>query len=391
MRAVSGESGPVRSERGERARQWLSRWIVSPLFGMKAGDWAKLLVEARGRVSPCYWPRAVLTSLSCLVNSVEAVVEERRFGAALRACVVREPLFVLGHYRSGTTHLHNLLALDPRCTFTDNLCATHPHSFLSAADRKRRLGAALTMRRRPQDEVRLDLLVPAEDELALCAASRLSPHLAWHFPSLAEKAERCLDLQGLDPVERERWKQAMLGFARKLSLRSGGRRVVLKSPCHTARIATLLELFPDARFAHIRRDPLEVFRSTMHMERSVQPHFAYQRRDPAGLEEMVLRRYRLMYEAFFRDLERIPPGQFHELDYEELEREPAACLERVYAALGLGTFEPLRRPLESYLRSVQGYRRNRYEPLDPEQAARVARAWAPFLERWGRPATGGRA
>ena len=34
------------------------------------------------------------------------------------------------------------------------------------------------------------------------------------------------------------------------------KRIVLKSPAHTARVRVLLELFPKARFVHIIRDPV---------------------------------------------------------------------------------------------------------------------------------------
>lgn len=389
--ASARAEAPPRGALRERAREALSRWIVSPLFGMTTGEWLRLLGEARFRVSPAYWPRAALTTLVSFSNSIDARRERARFGAEIERTEVRAPLFVLGHYRSGTTHLHNLLTLDPRTTFTDNLCATNPHTFLSTEAKKRKWGAPLTMSRRPQDDVHLDLEVPAEDELALCAASRLSPHVGWHFPRLEQRAQRTLTLRDVTPEERARWKRAMLDFARKLTLRSGGRRVVFKSPCHTTRIAILLEVFPDAHFVHIRRDPTEVFRSTLHMERTVPPHFAYQRRDPASVEEFVLRRYRAMYDAFFEDVPAIPAGQFHELAYEELKRAPLAVLAELYERLDLGGFDEQRARVESYLAGLASYTRNRYEPLAPEVRERVEQEWARCFDAWGYERSGRRA
>ena len=69
-------------------------------------------------------------------------------------------------------------------------------------------------------------------------------------------------------AKRRRWCDAFLYFVRKLSLRAGGRRLVLKSPAHTARVALLLELFPDAQFVYIHRDPLTVYQSAVHMART---------------------------------------------------------------------------------------------------------------------------
>lgn len=55
-------------------------------------------------------------------------------------------------------------------------------------------------------------------------------------------------------------------FLRKLQYTRGAdKRLVLKSPVHTARVKLLLELFPDAQFVYIHRDPYDVFRSAVNM------------------------------------------------------------------------------------------------------------------------------
>ena len=74
--------------------------------------------------------------------------------------MVQAPLFVLGHYRSGTTHLHNLLALDPQFaapTFFQVLNPLHlpDHRAMAAP-----LADRLVVRRRFQDEVALGAGVP---------------------------------------------------------------------------------------------------------------------------------------------------------------------------------------------------------------------------------------
>ena len=77
---------------------------------------------------------------------------------------------------------------------------------------------------------------------------------------------RFLTFEDALPAERARWRDNFLCFMRKVTLacsrRRGARRtaqpLLIKSPVHTARIAMLLELFPDARFVFIHRDPLEV-------------------------------------------------------------------------------------------------------------------------------------
>ena len=81
---------------------------------MTLGDWWSLLRRHRFAIDPPHWPRSLIQTAVAASNSVVARIERRRFGPRIEATEVQAPLFILGHYRSGTTHLHNLLALDPQ-------------------------------------------------------------------------------------------------------------------------------------------------------------------------------------------------------------------------------------------------------------------------------------
>src|SRR5689334_7244555 len=97
----------------DRAREALSRRLFSPLQGMTFGAWRALLRQDGCAVDRPYRPRAAFQTAVSLVNEGVARLEAARFGAAVAAAEVRPPVFVLGHFRHGTTHLHNLLGLDP--------------------------------------------------------------------------------------------------------------------------------------------------------------------------------------------------------------------------------------------------------------------------------------
>ena len=342
-----------------------------------------MLAQNGLRVPPAYWPRTALTTLCSPFNSLDALLEERRFGPALAEVEVRRPLFVLGHYRSGTTHLHNLLCADQRLTYTNNLRATFPRTFLRTETKKRRWATLLAMRSRPQDHVELDLEVPGEDELALCGDCQLSTHMAWHFPQRAEFYARYLTFRRASSQERETWKASLKRFSRKLTFRADGRTLVLKSPTHTAKVSMILEAFPDARFVHIDRDPYTLYSSTMMMERKVPPHFAYQHRHHRGLSAAVLDRLAEMYEAYLEERETIPQGQLHEISFSQLEADPIGSLGATYDALDLPDFERSRPALEAYVASIATYEKNRYDELEPTLRRTVAERWAPYFEAFG--------
>lgn len=110
---------------------------------------------------------------------------------------------------------------------------------------------------------------PQEDELAVNVMSAgTSPYMPLCFMNDEPSFRTYFSFKDALPCKRRRWVGAFLHLMRKLSLRCGGKRLLLKSPCHTARVGLLLELFPDAQFVYIHRDPLTVYQSAVHMARA---------------------------------------------------------------------------------------------------------------------------
>ena len=160
------------------------------------------------------------------------------------------------------------------------------------------------------------------------------------------------------------------------------RRIVLKSPPHTGRIKTLLELFPDARFIHIVRDPQVVFPSTMNLWRRLRHDEGLQTPRYEGLEEYVFETFQQMYDAFERDRESIDPVRFSEVRYEDLVADPIGQVRRVYDELGLGEFDAVLPAIEQYLESVKDYKKNRFQ-TPPELQAKIAERLKPYIEKYG--------
>jgi omega-hydroxy-beta-dihydromenaquinone-9 sulfotransferase len=208
--------------------------------------------------------------------------------------------------------------------------------------------------------------------------------MGWVFPRRAEQFHRYLTFREATAEEVAEWKSALIGFVRKLSFKYE-RPLLLKSPANTARIRMLLELFPDARFVHIHRNPYDVFQSTLHTYDKVTPWITLQRPEFDGLDDRILRQNRDAYEAFFEERSLIPQGRFHELSFAALEADPIGQLRGIYEGLGLPDFRYVEPKLRSYVDSLSGYKKNAFPELSAQERSRIAREWQRCFNEWGYP------
>lgn len=356
--------------------------FASNLVGVTSGTWLRLLLENRFRIDPRFWPRAAVVTAASLLNSACRVLDDLRVGT--RGVEVPPPLFIVGHWRSGTTHLHNLMTADRRFAAPNLAQVLFPQSFLTLGRPLERLLRRVLPATRLIDEMALDADLPQEDEFALCSLTGASPYVAYAFPRNWHRYDRYLTLEGVSADELRRWESALRGYVRKLSSVLRG-TLVLKSPLHTARLRHLLRVFPEARFVHVHRDPYRVFLSTRHML-SIGPRMAQlQVFDFTRLEEIILDRYEAMYDAFLEQRGQIPAGRLCEISFAALERDPIGALQEIYRSLDLPSFASAEAEVRCYASSVAAYRRNRYDPPPQPLAERVAGRWRRFFEVWGYP------
>jgi hypothetical protein len=363
-------------------RSLLNRFLFITIQAMTFPTWVRLLVDNRFLVHPFYWPRALILTVTSLFSSIGAALDLILFGWMIRRVRVKPPLIILGHFRSGTTHLHNLLALDPSFAYPTLYQTLNPTGFLSSEDLFSLPTRLLLTKSRPQDNISIDPTVPSEDELGLAIATLMSPYLRWVFPRNAKRYDKYLTFEGVSESELHRWKAGMRWFLQKLTWKYD-RPLILKSPPHTARIKLLLELFPDARFIHIQRNPFEVFQSTRRLLTKLPPYFALQTIDNRDLDERILRVYEQMYAAYFAQREQIPEGRLCEIAFETLDEDPVGTVATIYRTLGLPGFEQVEPDLQSYLAKVKDYRKNSHPDLPEPVRQQIVSRWRQCFEAWG--------
>ena len=349
--------------------------------------WLRLLLRYRRCV---HWRRFAhrllfLTLLAC-VNSFCAVLELLLHGRSIREQPLHPaPLIILGHPRSGTTHLHNLLSRDMRWAFCDTWLAGFTSACLTLKP-LRRLLAGLLDETRPMDAMALSWELPAEDEIATSQLSGgVSPYLALVFPCCEKTMLRGLyTFETASAEELAAWQAAFLRVCRVATLAAGPapdggpRPLLLKSPVHTARIALLRRLFPAARFVYVHRAPLEVLASALHMAQSYYPYTFLQMPSDAELTEFVLAQGELLFREYKQQKKALPPGCLCEVAFAHLDADPAAALRSVYAALQLGRFDGSGAAVAvaSYVEQLTGFRKNSLGELPAELQAAARVRWA---------------
>ncbi len=357
---------------------------METLIGLTYAQWMKLLAENQFRIHPSRSGKAAMLTALTLRNSYFARQEEQQYGAAIEAATIDQPpIFILGHWRSGTTLLHNIISLDKQFAYPNLLEIYNPFTFLVVEARLKKRQDLNKARKRPMDNVTVTALSPGEEEFAISMLSLKSPLLAWNFPRNEAYYDRFLTFEDASEEDIEEWKAAYLYFLKKLTLQYPGKQLLLKSPPNTARIKLLLELFPEAKFVHIHRNPIHVFQSTMRLYQKTVSQFTLQKlQTEEELVSGIIRRYQAMYQAYFRDIAQIPSGNFIEISFEELEKDFYHTVEKIYLSLNLDGFDAFSPVLKKKSEELQQYRKNKYPSVNPEYIQRLYEACPACFDTW---------
>jgi omega-hydroxy-beta-dihydromenaquinone-9 sulfotransferase len=313
-----------------------------------------------------------------LLRGLQNLVYGRRIA---NTPIDQPPIFILGPWRTGTTLLHEFLALDERHVGPSTYECMEPNHFLLTEGLVSRWMPFFSLSVRPMDNMAAGFDRPQEDEFALCNLGLPSPYLTVAFPNNPPQYEEYLDLEGIPPRALARWKRVFRRFLQELTYKHH-KRLVLKSPTHSCRVKTLLELFPDARFVHIVRDPYVVFPSTVNLWKSLYITFGLQRPTFQGLEEHVYKTFNRVYDKIEEGKGLIDFDRFYELRYEDLVGDPVGQMATLYDHLGLGGFEQVLPKLQAHLANNAGYKTNRYQ-LGDEQRAEITRRWGSVIRQYG--------
>lgn len=288
----------------------------------------------------------------------------------------RPPVFVLGHWRSGTTFLHNLLSQDRQFTSLKTYQAFFADSFL--LPKIQSLSGKISnqwaqMKTRPMDNIKFGSAEPIEEEFAMAVITGMSPYIRILFPRTLGRD--CGFVYPNEPEEKNKevWKAEFERFLKRMTFFEN-KKPLLKSPPHTARIHLLLEMFPDARFIHIVRHPYDMYASNLLLWRDAISINFLQSVSSEDIIEIVLSTYEQLYRCYHKEKEKIPKGQLVEIKYEDFEKNPMGELARIYDQLGLSGFVKMEPFAQSYLDSLGKYKKNNFT-ISEDVKTTIYRRW----------------
>ncbi|WKK65644.1 sulfotransferase family protein [Lutimonas zeaxanthinifaciens] len=337
------------------------------------------------RISLKYLGRVILTVLINLINLPFRIYEKLFINKKYKSQTLEHPpIFIIGHWRSGTTHLHNILCQDDQMGYVNTFQSVFPDTLFNRMGRFLFEGFAkiLIPGVRKGDNVTLGTHLPQEEEFALGDKTPLCFYYFWMFPrSILNFYDRFIRFKKIDSYIVDSWKKDYKLLVNKALKETRGKIFLSKNPPNTGRVAEILEMFPNARFIHIHRNPIEVFLSTKNFFDKMLPHLQLQTISGSVLETHIFTLYKLLMSDYLEQRKLIPENNLIELSFDNLESDPISCIESVYKGLKLEGYNQAEPYIEKYLSSMKSYKKNKHY-IREDLIVKIKTEWGFAMNEW---------
>jgi hypothetical protein len=298
---------------------------------------------------------------------------------------LRSPVVIAGLPRTGTTHLHNLLATPSNFRAMPYWESVEPFP----------LPAEVGVQPDPR-RARMDV--------AVSVINTVMPHFALMHEMTTDHVHEEIQLLANDIstmlfetlADVPRWRdyyrahdqtshyQYLAGQLKAMQFLRGGRRWLLKSPQHLEQVPVLDRVFPDSIVVFTHRDPVPVALSMIAMI----TYSARMHRSPVPVEQIAgywIDRLEQMLNALVRDRDTLGPERSIDIRFDDFLSNELGIAEQVYALASEPFDAPARTAIANYL---AGHQRSRLGNVETScemfglKEETLRERFAPYVERF---------
>lgn len=355
-----------------------------PINTLVGADWKTFKAVTSGReIDVAYKGKYRLTKAVCRLLSPLASFQDSRYEKLLvDKPLEHDPVFILGHWRSGTTFVHNVFSCDKHFGYNTTYQTVFPHLMMWGQPFFKKNMSWLMPDKRPTDNMELAVDLPQEEEFALANMMPYTYYNFWFLPKYQQEyADKYLLFDDISEAELKVFEETFTKLIKISLWNTHGTQFLSKNPPHTGRVKELVKMFPNAKFIYLMRNPYTVFESTRSFfTNTIQP-LKLQDVSNEQLEANILSIYAKLYHKYESDKQFIPEGNLIEVKFEDFEADAMGMTEHIYGALSLPGFTEARGCIEQYVGGKKGYKKNKYK-YDDRTVRLVQDNWGFALKQW---------
>lgn len=355
-----------------------------PINTLVGADWKTFRAITRGReIDADYKRKYRLTKFVCRLLSQLAPLQERKYQKLLAGKTLEnDPVFILGHWRSGTTFVHNVFSCDKHFGYNTTYQTVFPHLIMWGQPFFKKNMSWLMPDKRPTDNMELAVDLPQEEEFALANMMPYTYYNFWFLPKYMEEyADKYLLFDQISEQELRIFEEIFVKLIKISLWNTGGTQFLSKNPPHTGRVKELVKMFPNAKFIYLMRNPYTVFESTRSFfTNTIQP-LKLENIPDEQIEANILSIYAKLYHKYEADKKSIPEGNLVEIKFEDFEANAFEMTKDIYERLNIPGFEEAKTSIQNYLGKKKGYKKNQYK-YDERTVRLVNEHWEFALKDW---------